>query len=70
MEINGEEYLSAGESAQYLGVSSQTFTKFQKDFKLQSISRPGMGRTKFFKKKDLEPLKEFRPTTNSEANTN
>jgi len=62
LKIEGEEYLTAGESAQHLNVSAATFTKFQKLYKLQSLSRPGMGQRKFFKKSDLEPLLQFRPT--------
>lgn len=58
--IKEEEYLTAGESARYLGVSSQTFTKFQEKYHLQSVSRPGQGQRKFFRKKDLEPLLQYR----------
>jgi hypothetical protein len=68
IEIKGEEYLTAGEAARFLSVSAATFTKFQKDYKLQSVSRPGMGQRKFFKKKDLEPLLQFRPTGSQNGN--
>jgi excisionase family DNA binding protein len=61
--INEEEYLTAGESARYLKVSSQTFTNFIKKYKLQSMKRPGLGQRKFFRKKDLEQFLEFRPNT-------
>jgi hypothetical protein len=67
IEINGEPYLSTAEAANFLDVSMATFRKFQLENHLQSVSRPGMGQAKFFKKKDLEPLKEFRPTTNTNS---
>jgi hypothetical protein len=66
IHIEGEEYLSTGESARFLSVSAATFTKFQKVYELRSFSRPGMGQRKFFRRKDLEPLLIFKPTTNSE----
>lgn len=59
--VNGEEYLTAGEAAKYLGVSPATFLKFQEDYHLKWLTRPGMGNRKFFRKKDLEPLLQFRP---------
>ena len=62
IEINGEPYLSTADAAKYVGVSAATFLKFQKEYKLPSMSRVGMGQRKFFKKKDLEPLLQFRPT--------
>ncbi len=68
IQINGEDYLMTGDAAKFLGVSMATFRDFQIEYKLQSVSRPGMGQRKFFRKKDLEPLLEFRPTnTNSKS---
>lgn len=61
VEINGKTYLTAGEAADYLGVSAATFLKFQTEYNLKWLTRPGMGQRKFFAKDDLEPLKEFRP---------
>jgi len=68
IQINGEDYLMTGDAAKFLGVSMATFRDFQLEYHLQSVSRPGMGQRKFFRKKDLEPLLEFRPTnTNSKS---
>ncbi len=67
--IKEEEYLTAGESARYLSVSPATFTKFGKRYKLQSVSRPGMGQRKYFRKKDLDPLLEFRYCVQSQSST-
>lgn len=62
--IEGEDYLTAGEAAEFLGVSPTTFVKFQREYRLKWKTRPGEGQRKFFKKKDLEPLLEFRPGEN------
>lgn len=62
-KINNEEYLTAAEAAKFLGVSAATFTKFQTVYHLGYMTRPGMGRRKYFKKKDLEPLMQFQPGT-------
>lgn len=59
--INGKTYLTAGEAADYLGVSAATFLKFQETYKLKWLTRPGMGQRKFFAEDDLKPLKEFKP---------
>ena len=59
--INGEEYLTAGEAADFLGVSATTFSKFQEEYHLKHLKREGMGQRKFFRKKDLEPLTEYKP---------
>ncbi len=56
LTIEGEEYLTAGESATFLGVSNAMFTKYQKRYKLKYVKRLGRGQRKFFKQKDLEPL--------------
>jgi len=61
VKINNEEYLTAAEAAKYLGVSPTTFNKFQKEYDLKYMTRRGLGNKKFFKKKDLEPLLEFKP---------
>jgi hypothetical protein len=61
--VNGEEYLTAGESARFLKVSPATFLDFQKKYALKYLTQPGSGNRKFFKKKDLEPIREFRPGT-------
>lgn len=59
--IGGEDYLTATEAAEFLGVSPATFAKFQREYKLKWMTRPGLSQRKFFRKKDLEPLLEFRP---------
>lgn len=59
--INNEEYYTAGEAADYLEVSAKTFIKFQRDYHLKAISRPGEGNRKYFKKSDLEPIRQYRP---------
>lgn len=59
--INGEEYYTAGEAAEFLNVSAKTFIKFQEEYNLKWMTRPGMGNRKYFRKKDLEPIKEYRP---------
>lgn len=64
--INGEEALTATESAEYLHVSGATFVKFQKQFKLKAYTRPGAGQRKFFLKKDLEPIKQYHPIEGDE----
>ncbi len=56
IRIGEEDYLTAGESATFLGVSNAMFTKYQKRYKLKYIKRLGKGQRKFFKQKDLEPL--------------
>ena len=61
MMPNGEEYMTAGEAAAYLKVSAKTFSKFQEDYNLKWMYRPGTGNRKYFKKKDLEPILQFRP---------
>lgn len=59
--INGEEYLTAKAGARFLTVSSSSFAKYQKQYGWKWMTRPGMGQRRFFRKKDLEPLLEFRP---------
>jgi len=61
VKIGNEEYLTASEAAEFLGVSPTTFNKFQKEYHLKYMTRRGLGNKKFFKKKDLEPLLEFKP---------
>ena len=68
IKIGGEDYYSAKEAAEFLGVSSQTFTGFIEKYKLQWMERPGMGRTKLFKKTDIEPLLQFRPGKETRLN--
>ncbi len=65
--INGEEYMTAGEAADFLGVSAKTFIKFQEEYKLQAMSRPGLGNRKYFKRKDLEPILEYRPVERDDS---
>lgn len=60
MQIGGEEYLNATEAAEFLGISATTFVKFQHEYRLKYKTRPGKGRSKFFKKTDLVPLLELR----------
>jgi len=52
--IDGEEYLNAGDAARYLKVSAASFTKYAKQYKLPYMTRIGGGRSKLFKKKDLD----------------
>ena len=59
--INNEEYLTAGEAADYLGVSAATFLKWQTLYKLQWIEIPGERPRKYFKKTDLDPIIQPRP---------
>src|SRR5690348_12543131 len=46
--IEGKTYLTAKEAADYLGVSAATFLKFQEQYNLKWLTRPGMGQRKFF----------------------
>lgn len=69
--IHGEEYVIAREAASYLQVSAQTFLKFQKMYHLKAVMRPGLGNRKFFRKKDLDPIFEYRPVEDKrEESTN
>lgn len=61
IEIDGEDYLTAGEAADYLGVSPTTFVKFQREFRLKAYTRAGAGQRKFFRKRDLDPIKQYKP---------
>lgn len=58
----GVEYLNAKESAEYLDISYNTFQNMEQQYNLSSFSIPGKGRRRFFKKSDLDKLREPRPS--------
>ena len=60
MEQSEEEYLSADEAAEHLGISRSYFFRLVKQYGLRRYKR-ALSRQVFFKKEDIEGVKKPRP---------
>lgn len=66
MLMNGEEYLTADETCNLLGVKAATLYTYVSRGVLQSY-RQGMKRQRLYKRSQVEHLLEFKPSGNAEV---
>src|SRR6266849_5550836 len=60
------EFLQVGEAATYLGVSTQTLRRWDREGKLVAVRRPGSN-YRFYRRSDLEPFRlEYRKAASSD----
>jgi excisionase family DNA binding protein len=66
MLMNGEEFLTADETCNLLGVKAATLYTYVSRGVLQSY-RQGMKRQRLYKRSQVEHLRELKPSGNAEA---
>ncbi len=55
-----DDFLQVGDAAEYLGISSQTLRRWDREGRLTAIRRPG-SKYRFYRRADLEPFRlEYR----------